>query len=523
LALQNETVSLSPESCILNAVLQPSAFLCKGGESTDDEDPWSTQKWTRVLDEYDSGPLEVVVTEGYISGLTPCYHQDRFVVLVEACMGPECTPSIPSDDIFEFTFEHPSGKRAIECLGKPKLAYVSAGRTAAAVVGGGIAGSLGSSVGGSISGSTAGSAGGAMALIGVVQFLALLAENCGAQADIELQDFLALLTPVQVFNLRIPMPEIPIFNPLKEWNVAMDISFCGYGGVALIDQARADVGELFSSNVVIGMLLLAVVTFVHLLMLQPPFPKWRRVMRHTAPWLKWETMILLTAYQGLLVSSFQMIAMDEPVCKYAGFTVLTIPTLFLLFVAYLLLRYVRPSSSERQVNWDDLQGEWISGSQVRSFGDHSPAPQFGRKRKMRTHVERKVSIQKRNSIALALVRSITEAEIGESQRHDGMGDDADAGAEAGADVRWPHVPVPSLVTADVGTPATAVGLSIRMVQNLKESASAEFLDRFAHMFDAYVNVRGAWSTLLFMLVQQYVMAAFLGLAVPSGGCGYEQV
>jgi hypothetical protein len=43
------------------------------------------------------------------------------------------------------------------------------------------------------------------------------------------------------------------------------------------------------------------------------------------------------------------------------------------------------------------------------------------------------------------------------------------------------------------------------------------------MFDAYVNVRGAWSTLLFMLVQQYVMAAFLGLAVPSGGCGYEQV
>jgi hypothetical protein len=62
-----------------------------------------------------------------------------------------------------------------------------------------------------------------------------------------------------------------------------------------------------------------------------------------------------------------------------------------------------------------------------------------------------------------------------------------------------------------------------MVQNLKESASAEFLDRFAHMFDAYVNVRGAWSTLLFMLVQQYVMAAFLGLAVPSGGCGYEQV
>jgi hypothetical protein len=118
----------------LNSALQPSAFLCKGGESTSNEDPWS--QWEPVMDEYDSNPLEVAVPDGYISGLTPCYHQDRFVVFVEACMGPQCTPSIASDDIFELTFEHPSGQRAIECLSKPKLAYVSAGRAAAAVVGG---------------------------------------------------------------------------------------------------------------------------------------------------------------------------------------------------------------------------------------------------------------------------------------------------------------------------------------------------------------------------------------------------
>jgi hypothetical protein len=49
------------------------------------------------------------------------------------------------------------------------------------------------------------------------------------------------------------------------------------------------------------------------------------------------------------------------------------------------------------------------------------------------------------------------------------------------------------------------------------------LSRYAHFFDAYVNVRYAWLTLPWLLVQQYVMAAFLGLAVPSGGCDYEQV
>jgi hypothetical protein len=444
------------------------------------------------MDEYDSNPLEVAVPDGYISGLTPCYHQDRFVVFVEACMGPQCTPSIASDDIFELTFEHPSGQRAIECLSKPKLAYVSAGRAAAAVVGGGVAGSLGSSVGGSISGSTAGSAGGAMALIGVVQFIALIQDNCGAQADAELQDFLALLAPLQTFNLRMPMPNIPIFNPLKDWNVAVDISFCGYGGVGLIDQARADVGELFATNAVLGMLFLVLVMLVHLLMLQPPFPKWRRAMAVSAPFGKWESLILLTAFQGLLVSSFQMIAIEEPVCKYAGFAVLAVPTLFLLFVAYVLVRYVRPSSAERRVHWDGC--EWLNGAQpqLQVPGKDARQNQFHRKRNMRR--ERSMSIQKRNSVVLSLVRSVTEEHLGASQPDHAM-----------------------------PTPTTPMNLSMRLSKNMKESISADFLDRFAHLFDAFHQVRGGWLTVLLMLVQQYVMAAFLGLSVPSGGCEFEQV
>ena len=66
-------------------------------------------------------------------------------------------------------------------------------------------------------------------------------------------------------------------------------------------------------------------------------------------------------------------------------------------------------------------------------------------------------------------------------------------------------------------------MSMRMSHSLKESLAADFLDRYAHLFDAYIHVRGAWLALPLMLVQQYVMAAFLGLAVASGGCHYEQV
>jgi hypothetical protein len=487
LVLQNETVSLSSESCILNAILQPSGFLCKDREGT--ESPWATQPWAPVMDEYDSNALTVSAPEGFISGLTPCYHEDRFVVLVEACMSTDCTPSIASDDIFEFTFEHPSKRRASECLSKPKLAFVSAGRAAAAAVGGGISASLGSSVGGSISGSTAGSAGGAMALIGVVQFIAMLADNCGAQADSALQDFLTLLTPLQTFNLRIPMPDFPLFNPFKEWSVAVGISFCGMGGVDLVQQARADEGELFTANAVIGLVVLITVSLMHVLLLLPPFPNYRQVMHHSAPFGKWEAMLLLTAYQGLLISSFRMISMNEPVCNYAGFIILVIPTLTILLVTYVLARYVRPSSSERLVRWDEDEGKWVSQSKAPVF-EH-----LARERSS-NRLDRRASRHSRNSIVFELARVATRALPMHASR------------------------------PDVGIPAPAsppMSMSMRLSQNVKESLVADFLDRYAHLFDAYLNVRGAWLSVPLMLVQQYVMAAFLGLAVASGGCRFEQV
>jgi hypothetical protein len=66
-------------------------------------------------------------------------------------------------------------------------------------------------------------------------------------------------------------------------------------------------------------------------------------------------------------------------------------------------------------------------------------------------------------------------------------------------------------------------LSRRVSASVRSSLSSDLLSRYAHFFDAYVNVRYAWLTLPWLLVQQFVMAAFLGLAVPAGGCDYEQV
>jgi hypothetical protein len=181
-----------------------------------------------------------------------------------------------------------------------------------------------------------------------------------------------------------------------------------------------------------------------------------------------------------------MLAMDEPICKYAGAVVLVIPTLTMLFVTYMLVRYVRPSSSERLVNWDEDAGEWVSLSKVQPLARECSS----------SRLQRKTSRHSRNSIFIQLGRAAT----GELPIHASR--------------------------PDVGIPEPAdhpMSMSVRLSQSLKESFAADFLDRYAHFFDAYVNVRGAWLAAPLMLLQQYVMAAFLGLAVASGGCHVEQV
>ena len=365
-------------------------------------------------------------------------------------------------------------------------------------------------------------------MIGVVQFMALLADNCGTQTDVALQDFVAMLTPLQTFNLRFPMPDVAIFNPFREWSFTVDLSLCGMGGIDLLEQARSDVGSLFSSNIVIGAIGFTAVAAAHFLLLLPSHPKWRLVMTQAAPFLKWETLILMLAFQGLLVSSFQMIALDEPLCKYAGFAVLAVPTWTVMFVTYILVRYVRPSSSGRLVRWDNENGEWIickgASESEGSTGDNTNARATGhteRRQRLGSKSRRRSTrsaVQARKSLPGAI--ALTVAELYSAPQ----GSPAIEAAKASQpDVAISIPAESSAVTRPRSIPILARSLSRRMYRSVKDSLSGDLLSRYAHFFEPYISVRGAWLTLPLRLLQQYVMAAFLGLAVPSGGCGYEQV
>jgi hypothetical protein len=349
--------------------------------------------------------------------------------------------------------------------------------------------------------------------------MALLGDNCGTQTDVALQDFLALLTPMQIFNLRFPMPDVAI---LKEWSLFVDLGLCGMGGVDLLEQARSDVGSLFASNVVIGAIGLTAVASLHFLLLLPCHPKWRLVMTQAAPFLKWETLILLLAFQGLLVSSFQMIALDEPLCKYAGFAVLMVPTCMVMFVTYILVRFVRPSSSGRLVSWDNENGEWSickGASESEGSSADTNARLTGhveRRHRSGSNTRRNSAVQARKSLVGGIALTVTE--LYSAPR----GSLASEAAEASRpDLAIAISAESSAVTQPM--PILARSLSRRMYKSVKDSLSGDLLSRYAHFFEKYVSDRGAWFTLPLLLLQQYVMAAFLGLAVPSGGCGYEQV
>jgi hypothetical protein len=346
--------------------------------------------------------------------------------------------------------------------------------------------------------------------------MALLADNCGTQIDLELQDFLALLTPLQVFNLRFPMPDNAIF---KKWSLFVDIAVCGMGGVDLLAQARSDVGLTFASNVVIGAIGWTAVASLHFLLLLPCHPNWRLFLTQAAPFLKWETLILMLAFQGLLVSSFQMIALDEPLCKYAGFAVLAVPTWTMIFVTYILVRFVRPSSARRLVRWDAEKGEWIvckgASEPEGSTDDNTNARATGRKERRRrsgSNSRRRSADQARKSLVGGIALSI--AELYPARR-------SEAAKASQPDVAIAIPTEATAVTRHISTLARS--LSRRVYRSVKDSLSGDLLSRYAHFFVQYVNVRGAWLTCALLLLQQYVMAAFLGLAAPSGGCGYEQV
>jgi len=314
LPLEDSAVALAASSCVLNSAISPYALYCNDS-SVQPSGSWSAWRcvpergaeiFEPTRDELVDGTscLKLAEPQGALTGLSPCFHKDRFILRVVACMTDDCTQVVVGDEVFEVPFEHPSGMRAARCLKQPPRAGVTAGIAAASIIGGSVILVLGSSVGASVSGATASSVAsssamaasgmGLVPMVGAVQFMGLTSDMCQVQANEKWQTYAAIMRSLNGFNLRIPVPAF-----LTDWSPFFGkLSLCGLSPVDLTAQARADIGDLFSGNMFFGFILLAAVIVAHLLLLQPTPSAWRKFVQKRAPFVRLELYVLLMAVQG---------------------------------------------------------------------------------------------------------------------------------------------------------------------------------------------------------------------------------
>ena len=358
LKLQDDTVELVSSSCIQCTTLDPFGEFCKDQSS---EQSWSD--WECIKDDFGTGCARFPEPWGSLT-LSMCDHRNRFNVRVVACFDSDCEATSTTDDVFEYEFRHPSGVRAAQCAGKPSAAAAAAGKAVTAVVGGAVGGSVGGSVGSSVTGSASAAGSGLIAMIGAVQFAAATSDMCGVQAQPVLLDILSVMQSLNLFNLRIPMPDfsgMPDLAFIEKLPLKEALQRCGVtGDTSLEGQARSEVGDLFVANVLVSMLSLVMVMLVHFLILTLIPRRWSARVIGAFPFMSCELFMYLNLNQGLLISSTQLmgIAGDNGVCFFAGLVVLMVPTAFLLFVWYLLFWYVRPSSQAAKVRWSEEDGGW---------------------------------------------------------------------------------------------------------------------------------------------------------------------
>jgi hypothetical protein len=290
--LQDATVILSPISCVKNSAISPFGLYCDDGGS------WSA--WQCATDDDGLACVESTKPTGELGGLSPCFHKDRFLIRGIACMSTGCEQSIITDDVLELEFQHPSGVRAVQCLSKPSARSAKVGVAAAGIVGGVITITLGSSTAAAVTGSASSTAAGSLGftyivdVLSSVQFVALTSDLCEIQSSIQLQAYMDTISHLNMFNLRIPIPHF-----IYEWSSLFEIlSFCGMPPVDLAAQARADVGDLFSGNMVFGFFMFSTVTSLHVLLLLPSSPKLRKFMLKRIPFLKLELYAMILGFQG---------------------------------------------------------------------------------------------------------------------------------------------------------------------------------------------------------------------------------
>jgi hypothetical protein len=176
---------------------------------------------------------------------------------------------------------------------------------------------------------------------------------------------MSIMQSLNMFNLRIPMPdfgEMPDLAFIEKLPLKEAISMCGVtDDTSLEGQARSEIGDLFTTNVLVSAFGLVMVVSIHYLVLTLTPRRWSARVTSAFPFMQIELILYLTANQGLIISATQLmgIAGDNGVCFFAGLVVLMVPTLFLLFVWYLLFWYVRPSSRAAKLRWNDEDGEWV--------------------------------------------------------------------------------------------------------------------------------------------------------------------
>jgi hypothetical protein len=302
-----------------------------------------------------------------------CDHANHYNVRVLACSDSDCEVTSTTDDVFEYEFKHPSGVRAVQCARKPSAAAVTAATAVVAVVAGTVAASVGGSVASSVTGSGAAAGTGMIGCLAAVQFAAATSDMCGVQSQPVLLDILSVMQALNLFNLRFPMPdfsEMPDLSFLDKIPLKDAIALCGVtGDTSLEGQARSEVGDVFTANVLVSAISLVMVIALHFLMLvlvQTLAPiserarRWSSRVLDAFPFMQLELSLYLTANQGLIISATQLmgIAGDNGVCFFSGLAVLMVPTGFLLIVWFLLFRYVRPSSRAAKVRWNEMEGEW---------------------------------------------------------------------------------------------------------------------------------------------------------------------
>jgi len=455
-----------------------------------------------------------------------CDHANRYNVRVLACSDSDCEVTSTTDDVFEYEFKHPSGARAVQCARKPSAAAVTAATAVVAVVAGTVAASVGGSVASSVTGSGAAAGTGMIACLAAVQFAAATSDMCGVQSQPVLLDILSVMQALNLFNLRFPMPdfsEMPDLSFLDKIPLKDAIALCGVtGDTSLEGQARSEVGDVFTANVLVSSISLVMVIALHFLMLvlvQTLAPisesarRWSSRVLDAFPFMQLELTLYLTANQGLIISATQLmgIAGDNGVCFFSGLVVLMVPTGFLLIVWFLLFQYVRPSSRAAKVRWNEEDGEWSLAENHPENEPTDPAVSEGGEDLAQMHTRKNAKRPRRKGkgkLKLPLSPHTRVPSDPKDARLDINEHDSDA-----------DVVRQSLSGRMLGS---TLGLVRSATSRVLESTTSDFSVRFEPLLVGWHNKRFAWIGPALLLGIEYGLGLAMGFGAVAS-CESEQV